>query len=100
MASAMRRIESRSAVTSPTMRMARLGPGKGWRQTIASGTELETHLADLVLEQHAQGLDQLELQVVGQPTDLVMGLDVGGAVPPPDYTRSGYSVPWTSHSTG
>src|SRR3546814_1544722 len=41
--------------------------------------ELEADLADLVLEQGAQGLDQLELQVVGQPTDVVVALDVGRA---------------------
>src|SRR3546814_20176664 len=41
--------------------------------------ELEADLADLVLEQGAQGLDQLELQVVGQPTDVVVALAVGRA---------------------
>ena len=38
--------------------------------------ELSADRADLVLEQCAQRLDQLELQVVGQATDVVVGLDV------------------------
>ena len=37
MASASRRMSSRSSVTSPMMRMARPGPGKGCRQTMSSG---------------------------------------------------------------
>ena len=36
-ASAARRISARSGVTSPMMRTASPGPGKGWRQTISSG---------------------------------------------------------------
>ena len=38
MASAARRISARSGVTSPMMRTARPGPGKGWRHTISSGS--------------------------------------------------------------
>ena len=41
--------------------------------------ELLADRADLVLEQGAQRLDELELQVVGQPADVVVGLDGGGA---------------------
>ena len=41
--------------------------------------ELLADQPHLVLEQRAQRLDQLELQVVGQPADVVVGLDVGGA---------------------
>ena len=41
--------------------------------------ELLADLADLVLEQRAQRLDQLELEVVGQAADVVVGLDVRGA---------------------
>ena len=41
--------------------------------------ELLADQADLVLEQRAQRLDQLELEVVGQAADVVVGLDVGGA---------------------
>ena len=36
--SASRRVSSRSAVTSPMIRIARPGPGNGWRWTIASGS--------------------------------------------------------------
>ena len=41
--------------------------------------ELLADQADLVLEERAQRLDQLELEVVGQAADVVVGLDVGGA---------------------
>ncbi len=37
--------------------------------------ELGADGADLVLEQRAQRLDELELQVVGQPADVVVRLD-------------------------
>ena len=64
-------------MTAPTIRMPRPGPGNGWRQTIALGhAELEADLAHLVLEQHPQRLDQLELQVVRQAADVVVALDV------------------------
>ena len=64
----------------PTTRMARPGPGNGWRQTSRSGRpELGADGADLVLEQRAQRLDELELEVLGQPADVVMGLDRRGA---------------------
>ena len=39
--------------------------------------ELEPHGAHLVLEQGAQRLDQVELEVVGKPADVVVALDVG-----------------------
>src|ERR1019366_10304934 len=39
----------------------------------------EAALANLVLEQHPQRLNQLELQVSRQPTHVVMRLDVGRA---------------------
>ena len=88
-------------MTAPTMRIARPGPGKGWRQTIsARQAELDADLADLVLEEGPQRLDELELQVVGQPADVVVRLDVA---PRPrrrrDSTTSGYSVPCTRNST-
>ena len=67
-------------MTSPTIRMPRPGPGNGWRPTITSGRpELAADRAHLVLEQGAQRLDELELQVVRQPADVVVALDVGGA---------------------
>ncbi len=39
--------------------------------------QLQPDPAHLVLEQRAQRLDQLELEVIGQPADVVVGLDVG-----------------------
>ena len=78
-ASAARTIRSRSAVTSPTILMARPGPGNGCRHTICGGSPSSAaDLAHLVLEQRPQRLDQLERQVVGQPADVVVRLDVGG----------------------
>ena len=60
--------------------MPRPGPGNGCRHTIASGRpELDADLAHLVLEQRAQRLDELELQVVGQPAHVVVALDGGRA---------------------
>ena len=41
--------------------------------------ELLPHPPHLVLEQRAQRLDQAELQVIGQPADVVVRLDVGRA---------------------
>ena len=41
--------------------------------------ELLADRAHLVLEEGAQRLDQLELEVLGQAADVVVGLDVGGA---------------------
>ena len=62
------------------IRMARPGPGNGCRQTISGGQpELLADQPDLVLEQRAQRLDELELEVVGQPAHVVVGLDVRGA---------------------
>ena len=68
-------------MTSPTIRMPRPGPGNGWRRTISSGRPSSgADRADLVLEQRAQRLDELELQVVRQPAHVVVALDVGRAV--------------------
>ena len=44
--------------------------------------ELLADQPDLVLEEGAQRLDQLELEVLGQAADVVVGLDVGGARSP------------------
>src|SRR6202035_4399547 len=38
-------------------------------------TELGAHGAHLVLEQRAQRLDELELEILGQAADVVVGLD-------------------------
>ena len=68
---------SRSRVASPpTIRIASPGPGNGWRQTSRSGRPSSAPTAaDLVLEQRPQRLDELELEVVGQAADVVVGLD-------------------------
>src|SRR5262249_53928860 len=42
---------------------------------VARQTELETELADLVLEQLAERLDERELHALGQATDVVVALD-------------------------
>ena len=61
----------------PMMRTASPGPGNGWRQTISSGRPSSSPIgADLVLEQCAQRLDELEVHVVGQSADVVVALDV------------------------
>ena len=39
--------------------------------------QLSTHCPHLVLEERAQGLHELELQVLGQAADIVVTLDVG-----------------------
>src|SRR5512132_459644 len=74
MASASRKIWSRSCVISPMMRMPRPGPGNGGRQA-----QFLADPAYLVLEQAAQRLHQLETEVRRQPPDVVVGFDAGGA---------------------
>ena len=70
-------------MTSPMIRMPeagageRLAPDHRRRQA-----ELLADHPHLVLEQRAQRLDELELEVVGQAADVVVGLDVGGARSP------------------
>jgi hypothetical protein len=71
------------------MRIARPGPGNGWRHTSRSGSPSSApDRAHLVLEQRAQRLDKLELEVVGEAADVVMGLDRRAPVPPPDSMTS------------
>ena len=61
------------------IRIARPGPGNGWRQTIALGqAELLAHAPHLVLEEGAQRLDELHGHVLGQSADVVMRLDLRG----------------------
>ena len=56
--------------------MARPGPGKGWRSDQPLGqAQLAAQRAHLVLEQLAQGLDQLQLHALGQAADIVVRLD-------------------------
>ena len=59
--------------------MARPGPGKGWRiDQIFRQAELAAELADLVLEQQAQRLDDLlEVDEVRQAANVVVALDDG-----------------------
>ena len=60
------------------MRIARPGPGNGWRQTIVPRqAQLLTDSPDFVLEQPAEGFDELEAQVVRQASYVVVALDVG-----------------------
>jgi hypothetical protein len=58
------------------MRIARPGPGKGWRPTKTSGRPSSlAEQAHLVLEQFAQRLDELHVHALGQAADIVMALD-------------------------
>ena len=61
------------------MRIARPGPGKRLAgDQVLRQTQLAAGLADLVLEQVAQGLyDFLKVHVVRQTADIVMALDGG-----------------------
>ncbi len=49
------------------------------RNDFLGQAELAAHRAHLVLEQQPQRLDEFELQVTGQPADVVVALDVRGA---------------------
>ena len=60
--------------------MPRPGPGERLApHDLRRQAELLADPAHLVLEQRAQRLDERELQVVGQPADVVVALDVGRA---------------------
>ena len=77
-------------MTSPMIRMPRPGPGNGWRHTIdGRQAELLADQADLVLEERAQRLDQLELRSSGRPPTLWWDLMLEVPAPPPDSTTSG-----------
>ena len=72
------------------IRTARPGPGNGWRHTISSGRlQLLADPAHLVLEQAAERFHQLEGHVLGQPADVVVALDGGGAVAALDFDHVG-----------
>ena len=83
-ASASRSTSRRSAVTSPMMRIPRPGPGNGCRQTIASGrpSSRPTRRTSS-LNSARSGSTSENCEVVGQPADVVVRLDVGraGAAP-------------------
>src|SRR3546814_19328562 len=49
---------------------------------LARQAEFDAQAADLVLEQFAQRLDQAQLNVLGQPADVVMALDDVGLAGP------------------
>ena len=69
-------MSSFSRVTSPGMRIARPGPGNGWRPTKCFGQpQLAAQRAHLVLEQLAQRLDQLHVHPLRQAADVVVRLD-------------------------
>ena len=69
-----------SLVMSPMMRMARPGPGKGWRLTrVLRQPQLPAQLPDFVFEEHPQRLDDLlKVHKVGQAADIVVALNGGG----------------------
>ena len=60
------------------MRMARPGPGDGWRCTTSSGkAEVGGELADFKLEKAGDGLDDLHVELGRQAADVVVRLQVG-----------------------
>ncbi len=100
MASALRSVSRRSAVTSPTMRMPRPGPGKGWRETISSGTPSSRPTARTSsLNRVRSGSTSSNCRSSGRPPTLWWLLMLAAPSPPPDSTTSGYSVPWTRNLT-
>ena len=65
-----------SGVMSPGMRIARPGPGERVAADEALGqAQLAAQAADLVLEQFAQRLDQLQVHALRQAADIVVRLD-------------------------
>ena len=68
-------------MTSPMIRIASPGPRERLAQDHRLGqAQLQADLADLVLEQVAQRLDELEPQVRRQAADVVVGLDLLGGL--------------------
>ena len=79
--SASRSVSSRSARDLADDPDREAGAGERLAQDHRLGqAQLEADLADLVLEQVAQRLDQLEPQVGRQPADVVVGLDLLGGL--------------------
>ena len=77
--SASRRIARLSSLTSPTIRTARPGPGERMLvDEVPVHAELEGQGPDLVLEQLAERLDELELEVLGEAADVVVRFDGRG----------------------
>ena len=80
MASASRRMSSFSSRDLADDADGKAGAGEGLaHDQILRQAELAAELADLVLEQQAQRLDDLlEVHIVGQAADVVVALDDGG----------------------
>ena len=100
MKSARRRTLSLSSVTSPMIRIAKPGPGNGWRHTIASGnpSALPTSRTSS-LNNERRGSIKVKSKSSGRPPTLWCDFMFAVPVPPPDSTTSGYNVPCTKNST-
>ena len=82
------------------MRIARPGPGNGWRATISSGRPSSRPTARTSsLNSSRSGSTSLNLRSSGSPPTLWWLLMFAVPEPPPDSTTSGYSVPCTRKST-
>ena len=101
MSSHSRRIFRRSGVTSPRMRTAKPGPGKGWRCRTSSGMPRSRPiLRTSSLNKSLSGSISLSFILSGRPPTLWWVLMVcDGPRTERDSITSGYSVPCTSHST-
>ena len=89
------------AVTSPTMRMPRPGPGNGWRPTMTSGRPSSRPIARTSsLNRVRSGSTSSNCRSSGRPPTLWWLLMFAVPVPPPDSTTSGYSVPCTRKRIG
>ena len=56
-------------------------------------SELRADRSDLILEQHPQRFDKLEAEVLGQATDVVVGLDRRRALAPAGLDHVGVERP-------
>src|SRR5262249_62257782 len=101
MKSAVRSVSRRSFVASPpTTRIARPGPGNGWRQTRRSGSPSSAPTARTPsLNSARSGSMSSNSRSSGRPPTLWGDLIVAAPVPPPDSMTSEYSVPWTGKRT-
>ena len=80
---------ARALTSPPTIRIARPGPGNGWRQTIRSGRPSSAATARTSsLNSIRSGSTRSKLEVLGQAADVVVGLDRrrAGASPPDSIT--------------
>ena len=95
--SAARSRSRRSPVTSPMIRTPSPGPGKGWRQTISSGSPSSSPtLRTSSLNNQRSGSTRSNSMSSGRPPTLWWDLMVD-ALPWPDSMTSGYSVPCTRY---